>query len=41
MVDLKGQYDFIRDEVSDNMAQIFDNSTFINGPMVKAFQKDM
>ena len=41
MVDLKGQYDFIRDEVSDNMAQILDNSTFINGPMVKAFQKDM
>ena len=41
MVDLKSQYNFIKKEVSDNMLQVFESSTFVNGPMVKAFQADM
>jgi len=41
MVDLKSQYNFIKKEVADNMLQVFESSTFINGPMVKAFQADM
>ena len=41
MVDLKSQYDFIQKEVTENMAQVFQDTAFINGPMVKAFQSDL
>ena len=41
MVDLKSQYNFIKNEVAENMSQVFETSTFVNGPMVDAFQADM
>lgn len=41
MVDLKSQYDFIENEVAGNMAQVFEDSAFINGPMVQTFQSDL
>ena len=41
MVDLKSQYDFIEQEVAENMAQVFEHSAFINGPMVQSFQSDL
>lgn len=41
MVDLKSQYQFIQKEVAEGMAEVFENTAFINGPMVKAFQSDL
>jgi UDP-2-acetamido-2-deoxy-ribo-hexuluronate aminotransferase len=41
MVDLKSQYDFIKEEVADQMAQVLETSSFVNGPMVQAFQQDL
>ncbi|MDG1762009.1 MAG: DegT/DnrJ/EryC1/StrS family aminotransferase [Flavobacteriaceae bacterium] len=41
MVDLKSQYQFIQKEVAEGMAEVFENTSFINGPMVKAFQSDL
>ena len=41
MVDLKKQYNFIKDEVALAMQEVIDTSAFINGPMVQAFQKDL
>ena len=41
MVDLKSQYQFIQIEVAEGMAEVFENTAFINGPMVKAFQSDL
>ena len=41
MVDLKSQYDFIKEEVAGTMAEVLDTTSFINGPMVQAFQSDM
>src|SRR5210317_90147 len=41
MVDLKKQYNFIKDEVALAMQEVMDTSAFINGPMVQAFQKDL
>ena len=41
MVDLKSQYNFIKNEVAENMSKVFETSTFVNGPMVEAFQADM
>ena len=41
MVDLKGQYDGIKKEVNDSIAEILDSSAFINGPHVHAFQKEL
>lgn len=40
MVDLKGQYDKIREEVNAGIQDCLDNTAFINGPTVKEFQKD-
>jgi dTDP-4-amino-4,6-dideoxygalactose transaminase len=40
-VDLKSQYQFIQKEVAEGMAEVFENTAFINGPMVKAFQSDL
>jgi len=41
MVDLKGQYDFIHQEVTEAMTEVFETSSYINGPMVQKFQKDL
>ena len=41
MVDLKSQYQLIQKEVAEGMAEVFENTAFINGPMVKAFQSDL
>ncbi len=41
MVDLKGQYEDIKKEVNDSIAEILDSSAFINGPQVHAFQKEL
>lgn len=37
MVDLKGQYDRIREEVDAEIRQVLDTTAFINGPKVKEF----
>jgi UDP-2-acetamido-2-deoxy-ribo-hexuluronate aminotransferase len=41
MVDLKGQYLKIKEEVDKAIHQVIDNTAFINGPAVKEFQADM
>jgi UDP-2-acetamido-2-deoxy-ribo-hexuluronate aminotransferase len=40
MVDLKNQYEKIREEVNAGIQNCLDNTTFINGPAVKEFQQD-
>lgn len=41
MVDLKGQYEAIKEQVNSSFATILENSSFINGPEVHGFQKDL
>ncbi|SDS12803.1 DegT/DnrJ/EryC1/StrS family aminotransferase [Gramella sp. MAR_2010_147] len=41
MVDLKGQYEGIKDEVNKGMQEILEETSFINGPHVHAFQKEL
>ncbi len=41
MVDLKGQYQKIKQEVDLAIHQVIDNAQFINGPAVKEFQADL
>ncbi|MET1258043.1 DegT/DnrJ/EryC1/StrS family aminotransferase [Flagellimonas sp. DF-77] len=41
MVDLKGQYEGIREEVNRSFSEILESSAFINGPVVHAFQKEL
>ncbi len=41
MVDLKGQYEKIKTEVDAAIHTVIENTTFINGPEVKAFQADL
>ncbi|MCM4162622.1 MULTISPECIES: DegT/DnrJ/EryC1/StrS aminotransferase family protein [unclassified Arenibacter] len=41
MVDLKGQYEVIKDEVNASISHVLETSTFINGPEVHAFQKEL
>jgi dTDP-4-amino-4,6-dideoxygalactose transaminase len=38
MVDLKGQYEKIKAEIDENIAQVIESTAFINGPKVKEFQ---
>lgn len=38
MVDLQGQYEFIKDEINDALQEIMQTSAFINGPEVQKFQ---
>ena len=40
MVDLKGQYQTLKDEIQAAMAETFDNTHFILGPNVQAFEKE-
>lgn len=41
MVDLKGQYNQIKDVVNPSIQKIIDTTTFINGPKVHEFQKNL
>ena len=41
MVDLKGQYSFIADEVKAALDGVIESTAFINGPAVKDFQANL
>ncbi len=41
MVDLKGQYAAIKNVVDSSIQEIIDNTTFVNGPKVHEFQKNL
>ena len=41
MVDLKSQYDKIKDTVNASIQEVLDTTTYINGPLVHEFQKDL
>lgn len=41
MVDLKGQYDKIKDTVNNSIQEVLDTTTYINGPKVHDFQKNL
>jgi dTDP-4-amino-4,6-dideoxygalactose transaminase len=41
MVDLGGQYQAIKQQVDSSITQIMETSSFINGPEVHAFQKEL
>lgn len=41
MVDLKGQYAKIKDELRVEFDRVLDSAAFINGPLVKEFQADL
>jgi len=41
MVDLKGQYEKIKDQVDKAVINVIDSTAFINGPEVKSFQEDL
>ena len=41
MVDLKGQYATIKDQVNTSIQEVIDTTSFINGPKVKEFQKNL
>lgn len=41
MVDLKGQYQNIKNEIDSGIQQVIDSTAFINGPAVKDFQKSL
>lgn len=41
MVDLKGQYNKIKDEINNSIQEVLDSNTYINGPYVHDFQADL
>ncbi|MFL1011960.1 DegT/DnrJ/EryC1/StrS family aminotransferase [Flavisericum labens] len=41
MVDLKGQYNDIKDVVNPSIQEVIDNTAFINGPKVHEFQQQL
>ena len=41
MVDLKGQYLKIKDEVDSGIREVLESSSFINGPAVKRFRENL
>ena len=41
MVDLKGQYNQIKDAVNHSIQDVIETTSFINGPKVKEFQADL
>ena len=41
MVDLKGQYEFIKPEVDIALEKVLETTSFINGPVVGEFQADL
>lgn len=41
MVDLKGQYESIKETVNTSIQEVLDTNTYINGPQVHSFQKNL
>ncbi|GAA3647509.1 DegT/DnrJ/EryC1/StrS family aminotransferase [Flavivirga jejuensis] len=41
MVDLKGQYNDIKDVINPSIQEVIENTSFINGPKVHEFQKNL
>ena len=41
MVDLKGQYNKIKEQVNFSLLEVLDTTAFINGPEVQSFQKEL
>lgn len=41
MVDLKGQYEAIKETVNNAIQEVLDTTTYINGPQVQQFQKNL
>ncbi|NMH27466.1 DegT/DnrJ/EryC1/StrS family aminotransferase [Flavobacterium silvaticum] len=41
MVDLKSQYDRIKETVNSGIQEVLDNTAYINGPQVHSFQKSL
>ncbi len=41
MVDLKGQYNGIKETVNTSIQEVLDNTAYINGPQVHEFQKEL
>ena len=41
MVDLQGQYQQIKETVDNSIQEVLNSSAYINGPLVKDFQKDL
>ncbi|MES2544984.1 MAG: DegT/DnrJ/EryC1/StrS family aminotransferase [Bacteroidota bacterium] len=41
MVDLKGQYEHIKETVNTSIQEVLDTNTYINGPQVHQFQKSL
>lgn len=41
MVDLKGQYEAIKETVNSSIQEVLDTNTYINGPQVQQFQKNL
>ncbi|MFT4803105.1 MAG: UDP-2-acetamido-2-deoxy-ribo-hexuluronate aminotransferase [Psychroserpens sp.] len=41
MVDLKGQYSKIKEEVDNSVLEVLDSTAYINGPKVHEFQKNL
>jgi len=41
MVDLKGQYEKIKNQVNESVLDVLDSTAYINGPQVKAFEKEL
>ncbi|WP_306353781.1 DegT/DnrJ/EryC1/StrS family aminotransferase [Flavobacterium sp. '19STA2R22 D10 B1'] len=41
MVDLKGQYENIKEKVNNSIQEVLDTNAYINGPQVHQFQKDL
>lgn len=41
MVDLKGQYEAIKETVNASIQEVLDTNTYINGPQVHSFQKNL
>ena len=41
MVDLKGQYEGIKNQVNSSIQEVIETTSFINGPKVKEFQNNL
>ncbi len=41
MVDLKGQYEHIKDRINSSVIEVIESTAFINGPEVHQFQKEL
>ena len=41
MVDLKGQYEKIKDEIDEAILNVVSSTAYINGPAVKQFQANL